>query len=167
MGRGGQTGLVAAVVHAFEFRVYVLTLVGYDSGIEVYQLGSTGLREIMKKKRKKQNEQKKEGGGERQSPERLHQRTAPSRQNLRRDPNGNTKERDGRRGEGREGGKEGGPGRGLRRSFMVSTTIVEEECWGKEGGDRSTLETTQGQIDSFCSQLPCKCYLPEVAFVGD
>ena len=31
----------------------------------------------------------------------------------------------------------------------------------------STLETTQGQIDGFCSQLPFKCYLPEVAFVGD
>ena len=27
--------------------------------------------------------------------------------------------------------------------------------------------TTQGQIDGFCSQLPFKCYLLEVAFVGD
>ena len=31
----------------------------------------------------------------------------------------------------------------------------------------STLETTQGQIYSFFSQLPFKCYLPEVASVGD
>ena len=30
-----------------------------------------------------------------------------------------------------------------------------------------TLETTQGQIDGFFSQLPFKCYLPEVASVGD
>ena len=31
----------------------------------------------------------------------------------------------------------------------------------------STLETTQGQIDGFFSQLLFKCYLPEVASVGD
>jgi len=31
----------------------------------------------------------------------------------------------------------------------------------------ATLETTQGQIDGFFSQLPFKCYLPEVASVGD
>ena len=31
----------------------------------------------------------------------------------------------------------------------------------------STLETTQGQIDGFFSQLPFRCYLPEVASVGD
>ena len=31
----------------------------------------------------------------------------------------------------------------------------------------STLETFQGQIDSFFCQLPCKCYLQEVASVGD
>ena len=31
----------------------------------------------------------------------------------------------------------------------------------------STLETTQGQIDGFVSQLPIKRYLPEVASVGD
>jgi len=31
----------------------------------------------------------------------------------------------------------------------------------------STLEATQGQNDSFVSQLPYKCYLEEVASVGD
>jgi len=31
----------------------------------------------------------------------------------------------------------------------------------------TTLETTQGQTDGFLSQLPFKCYLPEVSFVGD
>ena len=30
----------------------------------------------------------------------------------------------------------------------------------------TTLETTQGRIDGFFSQLPFKCYLPEVASVG-
>jgi hypothetical protein len=30
-----------------------------------------------------------------------------------------------------------------------------------------TLETTRGQIDGFFSQHPFKCYLPEVASVGD
>jgi len=29
-----------------------------------------------------------------------------------------------------------------------------------------TLETTQGQTDGFFSQVPCKCYLPEIASVG-
>ena len=29
------------------------------------------------------------------------------------------------------------------------------------------LETTQGQTDGFFGQLPCRCYLPEVASVGD
>ena len=31
----------------------------------------------------------------------------------------------------------------------------------------TTLETTQGQIDGFFSQLLFKCYPPEVASVGD
>ena len=30
-----------------------------------------------------------------------------------------------------------------------------------------TMETTWGQIHNFCSQLPFKCYLPEIASVGD
>jgi hypothetical protein len=29
------------------------------------------------------------------------------------------------------------------------------------------LETTQGQIDGFSSQLPFRCYLPEATSVGD
>jgi len=32
---------------------------------------------------------------------------------------------------------------------------------------RAALEATQGQIDGVFSQLPYKCYLEEVAFVGD
>ena len=31
----------------------------------------------------------------------------------------------------------------------------------------STLETTQGRIGGFFSQLPFKCFLPEVASVGN
>ena len=31
----------------------------------------------------------------------------------------------------------------------------------------ATLEATQGQSDSFFSQLPSKCYLEEVASAGD
>ena len=31
----------------------------------------------------------------------------------------------------------------------------------------TALETTQGQNDSFFSQLPYKCYLHKVAFVGE
>jgi len=31
----------------------------------------------------------------------------------------------------------------------------------------AALEATQGQNDSFLSQLPYKCYLEEVASVGD
>jgi len=32
---------------------------------------------------------------------------------------------------------------------------------------QSALETTQGQTDGFFSKLPFKCYLPEVASVGE
>ena len=35
------------------------------------------------------------------------------------------------------------------------------------GGIADTLDTTPGQIDGFFSQLPLKCYLPELASVGD
>ena len=31
----------------------------------------------------------------------------------------------------------------------------------------NTMETTQGQINGFLSQLPFKCYLPEVVSVGN
>ena len=34
-------------------------------------------------------------------------------------------------------------------------------------GRQSTLEATPGQIDDFFGQLQCKCYLEEVASVGD
>ena len=34
-------------------------------------------------------------------------------------------------------------------------------------GDATTLETTQGRIDGFLSQISSKCYPPEVASVGD
>ena len=33
-------------------------------------------------------------------------------------------------------------------------------------GITSTLETAQGQMDGFFSQLSFRCYLPEVASVG-
>ena len=35
------------------------------------------------------------------------------------------------------------------------------------GGPKFTLEATRGRMDSFCSQLPYKCRLEEVASVGD
>ena len=35
------------------------------------------------------------------------------------------------------------------------------------GQVKTTQETTQGRIDGFFSQLPFKCYLPEVASVED
>ena len=48
----------------------------------------------------------------------------------------------------------------------LATQIIEgEERWS-EAERKYALETTQGQIDGFFSQLPFKCYLPEVASVG-
>jgi len=44
--------------------------------------------------------------------------------------------------------------RGLVRCFSMA-------------GRGTTLEATQWQIDGFFSQLPYKCYLEEVASVGD
>ena len=38
---------------------------------------------------------------------------------------------------------------------------------GPGAGPSAALEAIHGQIDGFCSQLPCKCYLEEVACVGD
>ena len=76
-------------------------------------------------------------------------------------------------GEGREGGR-GGVGGGGRELLPLPRT-----CWncGARGGGRAgakwdvpsgtTLETTQGQIHGFLSQLQFKCCLPEVASVGD
>jgi len=37
----------------------------------------------------------------------------------------------------------------------------------KRGGRIAALEATQGQMDGFFSQIPSKCYLEEVASVGD
>ena len=45
--------------------------------------------------------------------------------------------------------------RALRRTLLAS--------WVPQ----PTFETTQGQIDGIFSQLLFKCYLPEVASVGD
>ena len=47
--------------------------------------------------------------------------------------------------------------------FHTWVALREHMVW-KQG---ATLETTQGQIDGFFRQLPSKCYLPEVASVGD
>ena len=44
--------------------------------------------------------------------------------------------------------------------FGVLLLCIRDDCY-------STLEVTQGQNDSFVSQLPYKCYLEEVASVGD
>jgi len=43
-----------------------------------------------------------------------------------------------------------------RRSGWTGPTVRE-----------AALEATQGQMDGFFSQLPYKCYLEEVASVGD
>ena len=37
----------------------------------------------------------------------------------------------------------------------------------ERGTPVATLETTQGQIEGFFSQVPFRCYLPESASVGD
>ena len=39
--------------------------------------------------------------------------------------------------------------------------------WSVLAPGHFTLEMTQGQMDGFISQLPFKCYLPQVASVGD
>ena len=55
------------------------------------------------------------------------------------------------------GGGVGGDGGGLR--VKPEGCGIEDRCLG--------LEATHGQMDSFFSQLPYKCYLEEVASVGD
>ena len=57
-------------------------------------------------------------------------------------------------------------------SAAISTSFIipAASCSVCRGGDRSvlaTVETTQGQIAGFFSQLPFKCYLTEVTSVGD
>ena len=44
---------------------------------------------------------------------------------------------------------------------------VDFDGWKVTFNSLSTLETTQGQMEGFFSQLPFKCYLPEVASVRD
>jgi len=48
---------------------------------------------------------------------------------------------------------------------------VFQNSWNRYPGESpdcsSALEATQGQNDGFFSQLPYKCYLEEVASVGD
>ena len=46
------------------------------------------------------------------------------------------------------------------------TEAVARSSW-RWGAQKTALEATQGQNDSFYSQLPYKCYLEEVASVGD
>ena len=47
---------------------------------------------------------------------------------------------------------------------IATACSVRQEARSKH---QATLEATQGQIDSFFSQNPYKCYLEEVASVGD
>ena len=62
----------------------------------------------------------------------------------------------------------GGGQRGLRGCFepQASQERVRRQSddWN---GSSTILETTQGQIDGFFSQLRFKYYLPEVASMGD
>ena len=53
----------------------------------------------------------------------------------------------------------------VARNMRARTTAGRQP--GRRIGGNSTLKKTQGQIDGFFSQLPFKCYLPEVASVGD
>ena len=43
----------------------------------------------------------------------------------------------------------------------------EQEDEGEKEHSRAALEATKGGRDGFVSQLPYKCYLEEVASVGD
>ena len=64
----------------------------------------------------------------------------------------------------------GGGLKGLRRGQQRCTPKSRGEEHGACHGLRvqdTTLVTTQGRIDGFFSQLPFKCYLPEVVSVGD
>ena len=51
------------------------------------------------------------------------------------------------------------PGTGPPRGGSGSKDRNELDC--------TTVETPEGQLDGFFSQLPFKCYLPEGASVGD
>jgi hypothetical protein len=65
-----------------------------------------------------------------------------------------------------------------RGTLVTNPFGARDHCWTCQTGlckrcqkhrhvERPTLETTQGQMDGFSSQLPFKYYLPEVASVGD
>jgi len=58
------------------------------------------------------------------------------------------------------------PLRGPLCGRAISSPKPERHEPGCEGRG-TALEATQGQNDSFFSQLPYKCYLEEVASVGD
>ena len=47
----------------------------------------------------------------------------------------------------------------------VTTHLAATGDFGNQ--NISALEATQGQLDDFFSQIPCKCHLEEVASVGD
>ena len=53
------------------------------------------------------------------------------------------------------------------RAVLRSSSFSPERDQVARGRPLTTLETTRGQIDGFANQLPFKCYLPEVASVGD
>jgi len=61
----------------------------------------------------------------------------------------------------------------LYHSTLASRVIKKKEegspcgVWQPRSFSASALEATQGQNDSFLSQRPYKCYLEEVAFLGD
>ena len=55
----------------------------------------------------------------------------------------------------------------FRNALVEQVTAKEMESRASHSFSKATLETTQGQIDGLLSQLPFKCYLPEVASVGD
>ena len=53
------------------------------------------------------------------------------------------------------------------RALNVCFLWVANGRGGAESFVESALEATQGQIDGFFSQVPCKFHLEEVASVGD
>jgi len=61
-----------------------------------------------------------------------------------------------------ESNKEEEEGMARRTRPSVITRLARSACRSD-----SALEATQGQMDGFLGQLPYKCYLEEVASVGD
>ena len=56
---------------------------------------------------------------------------------------------------------------GSDRGFLVRRWECTGSAWRGKVWAFTSLETNQGQIGSFLCQLPFKCYLPEVASVGN